>query len=128
MIDSNHDLPVVRQSQILELARSTAYYTPKQTSPEDLALMRRMDELHLEFPFAGSRMLRDLLRNEGQPVGRKRIRRLMRQMGIEALYRKPNTSRRHPAHPVYPYLLRNLSIDRPNHVWATDISVPQQAA
>ena len=122
MIDRNHDLPVIRQCQILELARSTAYYTPKPTSPADLALMCRMDELHLEFPFAGSRMLRDLLRNEGQPVGRKRIRRLMRQMGIEALYRKPNTSRRHAAHPIYPYLLRNLSIERPNHVWATDIT------
>ena len=122
MIDRNHDLPVVRQCQILALARSTAYYTPKPTSTEELALMRRMDELHLEFPFAGSRMLRDLLRNEGQPVGRKRIRRLMRQMGIEALYRKPNTSRRHAAHPIYPYLLRNLSIERPNHVWATDIT------
>ena len=84
--------------------------------------MRWMDELHLEFPFAGSRMLRDLLRNEGQPVGRKRIRRLMREMGIEALYRKPNTSRRHAAHPIYPYLLRNLSIERSNHVWATDIT------
>ena len=122
MIDRNHDLPVVRQCEILELARSTAYYTPKPTSPEDLALMRRMDELHLEYPFAGSRMLRDLIRNEGQPVGRQRIRRLMRQMGIEALYRKPNTSRWHAAHPVYPYLLRNLSIERPNHVWATDIT------
>lgn len=122
MIDRNHDLPVVRQCQILELARSTAYYTPKPTSAADLALMRRMDELHLELPFAGSRMLRDLLRNEGQPVGRKRIRRLMRQMGIEALYRKPNTSRRHAAHPIYPYLLRNLSIERSNHVWATDIT------
>jgi len=122
MIDRNHDLPVVRQCQILALARSTAYYTPKPTSTEELALMRRMDELHLEFPFAGSRMLRDLLRNEGQPVGRKRIRRLMRQMGIEALYRKPNTSRRHAAHPVYPYLLRHLSIERSNYVWATDIT------
>ena len=122
MIDRNHDLPVVRQCQILELARSTAYYTPKPTSAEDLALMRRMDELHLDYPFAGSRMLRDLLNNEGQPVGRQRIRRLMRQMGIEALYRKPNTSRRHAAHPVYPYLLRNLSIERSNHVWATDIT------
>ena len=98
MIDRNHDLPVVRQCQILELARSTAYYTPKPTSPEDLALMRRMDELHLDFPFAGSRMLRDLLRNEGQSIGRKRIRRLMRQMGIEALYRKPNTSRLRALH------------------------------
>ncbi len=122
MIDHNHDLPVVRQCKILELARSTAYYTPKPTSSEDLALMRRMDELHLEFPFAGSRMLRDLLRNKGQPVGRKGIRRLMKQMGIEALNRKPNTSRRHAAHPIYPYLLRNLSIERPNHVWATDIT------
>jgi len=84
--------------------------------------MRRMDALHLEHPFAGSRMLRDLLRNEGQPVGRKRIRRLMKQMGIEALYRKPNTSRRLAAHPVYPYLLRHLSIERSNHVWATDIT------
>ena len=122
MIDRNHDLPVVRQCQILELARSTAYYTPKPTSPDDLALMRRIDELHLEYPFAGSRMLRDLLRNEERPVGRKRVRRLMRQIGIEALYRKPNTSRRHAAHPIYPYLLRNLSIERPNHVWATDIT------
>jgi len=122
MIDRNHDLPVVRQCEILELARSTAYYMPKPTSSEDLALMCRMDELHLKYPFAGTRMLRDLLRNEGQPVGRKRIRRLMKQMGIEALYRKPNTSRRHAAHPIYPYLLRNLSIERPNHVWATDIT------
>ena len=84
--------------------------------------MRRMDELHLDYPFAGSRMLRDLLRNEGRPIGRKRVRRLMRQMGIEALYRKPNTSRRHAAHPIYPYLLRHLSIERSNHVWATDIT------
>ena len=84
--------------------------------------MRRMDELHRDYPFAGSRMLRDLLRNEGRPVGRKRIRRLMRQMGIEALYRKPNTSRRHAAHPIYPYRLRNLNIERPNHVWASDIT------
>ena len=122
MIDRTHNLPVVRQCEILELARSTAYYTPKPTSAEDLALMRRIDELHLEYPFAGSRMLRDLLRNEGQAVGRKRVRRLMRQMGIEALYRKPNTSRQHAAHPIYPYLLRNLSIERPNHVWATDIT------
>ena len=122
MIDRTHKLPVVRQCEILELARSTAYYTPKPTSAEDLALMRRIDELHLEYPFAGSRMLRDLLRNEGKLVGRKRVRRLMQQMGIEALYRKPNTSRQHAAHPIYPYLLRNLSIERPNHVWATDIT------
>ena len=122
MIDRTHNLPVVRQCEILQLARSPAYYTPKPTSLEDLVLMRRIDALHLDYPFAGSRMLRDLLRNEGRSVGRKRVRRLMQQMGIEALYRKPNTSRRHAAHPIYPYLLRNLSIDRPNHVWATDIT------
>ena len=122
MIDRTHKLPVVRQCEILELARSTAYYTAKPISPEDLALMRRIDELHLNYPFAGSRMLRDLLRNEGRLVGRRRVRRLMQKMGIEALYRKPNTSRRHAAHPIYPYLLRQLSIERPNHVWATDIT------
>lgn len=122
MIDRSHDLPVTRQCQILELARSTAYYEPVPTSPEDLALMRRMDELHLDYPFAGSRMLRDLLRAEGHRIGRKHVRTLMRKMGIEALYRKPNTSKRHAAHPVYPYLLRGLTIDRPNQVWATDIT------
>ena len=122
MIDRTHALPVVRQCRILELARCTAYYAPQPTSPEDLALMRRIDELHLESPFAGSRMLRDLLRRAGQHIGRKHVGTLMKKMGIEALYRKPNTSRRHPAHPVYPYLLRNLAIERPNQVWATDIT------
>ena len=102
MIDRTHNLSVVRQCEILQLARSTAYYTPKPTSPEDLAPMRRIDELHLKYPFAGSRMLRDLLRNEGRPVGRKRVRRLMRRTGIQALYRKPNTSRRHAAPRVIP--------------------------
>lgn len=122
MIDRTHDLPVVRQCQILRLARSTAYYTPEPTSPADLAMMRRIDELHLEYPFAGSRMLRDLLKQEGYPIGRQHVRTLMKKMGIEALYRKPNTSRRHAAHPIYPYLLRHLKIDRPNQVWATDIT------
>jgi putative transposase len=122
MIDRTHELPVTRQCQILELARSTAYYAPQATSSADLALMRRIDELHLEYPFAGSRMLRDMLRREDQQIGRKHVRTLMRKMGIEALYRKPNTSRRHAAHPVYPYLLRELKIDRPNQVWATDIT------
>ncbi len=122
MIDRTHDLPVVRQCQILNLARSTAYYTPQPTSDGDLQLMRRIDELHLEYPFAGSRMLRDMLRREGQQIGRKRVRSLMKKMGIEALYRKPNTSQRHAAHPVYPYLLRDLKIDRSNQVWATDIT------
>jgi putative transposase len=122
MIDRTHDLPVTRQCQILKLARSTAYYRPQSTSGTDLLLMRRIDELHLEYPFAGSRMLRDMLRREGQQIGRKHVRTLMKKMGIEALYRKPNTSQRHAAHPIYPYLLRNLKIDRSNQVWATDIT------
>jgi putative transposase len=122
MIDRTHDLPVTRQCQILELARSTAYYQKRPVSPEDLALMRRIDELHMDYPFAGARMLRDFLRQEGHRVGRRRVTRLMQIMGIEALYRKPNTSKKHPAHPVYPYLLRGLKIERPNQVWATDIT------
>ena len=120
MIDRTHDLPVIRQCQILQLARSTAYYTLAPVAPADLALMRRIDELHPDYPFAGSRMLRDMLRQEGQAIGRKHVSTLMKKMGIEALYRKPNTSRRHAAHPIYPYLLRNLKIDRPNQVWATE--------
>ena len=127
MIDRTAELPVTRQCQILALARSTAYYTPQPVPEADLALMRRMDELHLDLPFAGSRMLRDLLRLEGHSVSRKRIARLMRLMGIEALYRKRNTSRRHPAHAIYKYLLRDLTIDRPNQVWAMDITyIPMQ--
>ena len=124
MIDRSHDLPVTRQCQILRLARSTAYYqpNPRTESADELALMRRIDELHLEHPFAGARMLRDMLRREGHPVSRKQVGRLMKKMGIEALYRKPNLSRKHPEHPIYPYLLRNLKIDRPNQVWATDIT------
>ena len=122
MIDRTHKLPVVRQCQLLQLARSSAYYTPQPATPEDLVLMRRMDELHLEHPFAGSRMLRDMLRLEGRNIGRKHVSTLMKKMGIEALYRKPNTSRRHAAHPIHPYLLRDLKIDRPNQVWATDIT------
>jgi len=122
MIDRNHDLPIVRQCQALGLARSTAYYSPKPVSPEDLALMRRIDELHLQHPFAGARMLRDLLGQEGQRIGRKRVAGLMAKMGIEALYRKPNTSRRKAGDQIYPYLLRELTIDRPNQVWATDIT------
>ena len=122
MIDRKHDLPIVRQCEILRLSRSTAYYAPEPTSPSDLALMRRIDELHLEHPFAGSRMLRDLLRLEGQQVGRKHVRTLMKKMGVEAIYRKPNLSKRHDAHLIYPYLLRDLVIDRPNQAWATDIT------
>ena len=122
MIDRSHDLPVVRQCRVLGIARSTAYYTPEPVSPEDLALMRWIDELHLEFPFAGSRMLRDLLRHDGHAIGRKRVQTLMNKMGVEAIYRKPNTSQRHAKHPIYPYLLRNRVIDRANQVWATDIT------
>ena len=122
MIDREHKLPIIRQCEILRLARSTAYYTPEPTSPADLGLMRRIDELHLEHPFAGSRMLRDLLRLEGQQVGRKHVRTLMRKMGVEAIYRKPNLSKRHDSHLIYPYLLRDLAINRPNQVWATDIT------
>ena len=122
MIEPDHRLPVVRQAQLLELSRSSVYYLPRPTSSEDLALMRRIDELHLEHPFAGSRMMRDLLKGEGHFIGRKHVATLMRTMGIEALYQKPNTSRRHAAHPIYPYLLRKLLIERPNHVWAMDIT------
>jgi len=98
------------------------YYQPVPVSAADLRLMRRLDELHLELPFAGSRMLRDLLAQDGHLIGRRHVVTLMRRMGIEALYRRANTSRRHPAHPVFPYLLRGLSIDRPNQVWAADIT------
>jgi len=120
MIDPTHELPIVRQAQLLELSRASVYYLPQPTPESELALMRRIDELHLEHPFAGARMLRDLLRHEGWSVGRKHVATLMRRMGVEALYRKANTSRRHAAHPVYPYLLRGWTIDTPNQVWAMD--------
>ncbi len=124
MIDREHKLPVVRQCELLGLARSTAYYEPLPVSEADLTLMRRIDELHLRWPFLGSRRLRDLLQTEGFPVGRKHVAALMRKMGIATLYRKPRTSTpgSGPAHRIYPYLLRNLVIDTPNQVWATDIT------
>ena len=122
MIDRTHALPILRQCQTLALARSTAYYQPKPVSAKDLALMRRIDELHLECPFAGARMLSTMLTCEGRPVGRRRVATRMKRMGIHALYCKPNTSARHPAHRVYPYLLRHLAITRSNHVWAADIT------
>lgn len=122
MIDHSHELPVTRQAQLLDVARSSVYYLPQPTSATDLGLMRRIDELHLEHPFAGARMLRDLLRLEGHRVGRKHVGTLMARMGIEALYRKPNTSRRHPGHSIYPYLLRDRAIERANDVWAMDIT------
>ena len=122
MIDDTHDLPICRQAELLEVSRSNVYYLPKPTSEADLAVMRRIDELHLNYPFAGARMLRDMLNREGIRIGRKHVSTLMGKMGIAAIYRKRNTSAPHPKHPVYPYLLKNLTIDRPNHVWATDIT------
>ena len=122
MIDRTHPLPITRQAELLRISRGSVYYLPRSASEADLTLMRRLDALHLEHPFAGARMLRDLLRQEGPAVGRKHVATLMRKMGIEALYRRPNTSRKHPQHAVYPYLLRHLPITRPNQVWAMDIT------
>jgi len=122
MIDREHELPLVRQAVLVGLSRGAIYYEPRPLPEADLQLMRRMDELHLEHPFAGSRMLRDLLNREGHDVGRRHVATLMRRMGIEAIYRKKNTSRAHPGHRVYPYLLRKLAVDRPNQVWASDIT------
>ena len=127
MIEPSHALPVIRQCTLLDLSRSSVYYTPQPVSASDLALMRRIDELHLNYPFAGARMLRDFLNQEGVTVGRRHVATLMKKMGIEALYRRPNTSRKHPQSPVFPYLLRNLDITRSNHVWAMDITyIPMQ--
>ena len=122
MIDRNHDLSISRQAQILGISRGSVYYLPRPTPAADLALMRRIDELHLDYPFAGSRMLQGLLNADGHDVGRLHVRTLMRKMGIEAIYRRANTSKPAPGHKVYPYLLKNLAITRPNQVWAMDIS------
>jgi len=122
MISQEHPLPVTRQCQLLALPRSSVYYTPQPVSAGDLALMRQLDELHLEYPFAGSRLLRDLLRLRGGRIGRKHVATLMRRMGIEALIRRKSTSRPAPGHQIYPYLLRNVTVERPNQVWALDIT------
>jgi putative transposase len=122
MIDRGHDLPLVRQADLLRLSRSTLYYEPRPVPAAELAIMRRIDELHLDYPFAGSRMLRDLLRGEGIAIGRERVAAMMRRMGLEALYRRPNTSKPADGHKVYPYLLRGLPVERPNQVWAMDIT------
>jgi len=116
------DVPVVNQCRLLKIARSTLYYRPVPVSSDDLAVMRRMDELHLAWPFYGSRRMAAVLRREGWAMNRKRAKRLMKTMGIEAIYQKPNTSKGHPDHKVYPYLLRGLTIDRPNQVWCADIT------
>ena len=122
MIDRSHALPVTRQARELGISRGSVYYLPRPTSVADLAIMRRLDELHMDFPFAGSRMLRDLLAAEGVKVGRLHVSTLMKKMAIEAIYRRPNTSKPAPGHKVYPYLLRKLAVTRPNQVWATDIT------
>jgi putative transposase len=122
MIDSSHELPVTRQAKLLGISRGSLYYEPRAVSVADLAIMRRIDELHVDHPFAGSRMLRDLLVGEGIVIGRRHVATLMKGMAIEALYRRPNTSRPAPGHKIYPYLLRGLAIDRPNQVWAMDIT------
>jgi putative transposase len=122
MIDRDHELPVSRQCAVLGISRGSVYYEPVAVSLSDLALMRRLDELHLEHPHAGSRMLRDLLAAEGSKVGRRHVRTLMERMGIEAIYRRPRTSKPAPGHKIYPYLLRGLTIDRANQVWASDIT------
>jgi putative transposase len=122
MIDRSHALPITKQAKALGISRGSVYYRPRRVLAADLAIMRRMDELHLEFPFAGSRMLRDLLNQEGIGIGRRHVATLMKRMGIEAIYRKPNTSKPAPGHKIYPYLLRGMKVDRPNQVWAMDIT------
>jgi putative transposase len=122
MIERSHDLPLARQAALRRLSRSQLYYEPRPVPAAELAIMRRIDALHLDYPFAGSRMLRDLLRGEGVVIGRELVRTMMRWMCIEALYRRPGTSKPAPGHKIYPYLLRGLAIERPNQVWAMDIT------
>ena len=116
MIDRTHKLSVARQAELLGFSRSSVYYSPRPVSDGDLALMHRIDELHLEYPFAGSRMLQGLLKAEGLQTGQLHVATLMKKMGIEAIYRRPNTSEPVPAHKIYPYLLRKLAVIRPNQV------------
>jgi putative transposase len=122
MIDREHDLPIAKQAKVLCISRGSVYYLPRSVSETDLKMMRRIDELHLEFPFAGSRMLRGLLAAEGSRSGRRHVKTLMKRMGIEALYRRPRTTKPEPGHKIYPYLLRGMAITRPNQVWAMDIT------
>jgi putative transposase len=127
MIDPEHALPISKQAEELQVSRFTVYYHPRPISDADLFLMRRIDELHLNYPIAGSCMLRDMLSQQGPEVGRRHVRTLMRRMAIETLYRKPNTSKPAPGHRIYPYLLRGLAITRPNQVWAMDITYSPMA-
>ncbi len=122
MIDRGHDLPIAKQAEVLRISRGSVYYLPRPVPATDLEVMRRLDRLHLEFPFAGSRMLRGLLAAEGCKIGRRHVKTLMQRMAIEALYRRPRTTKPAPGHKIYPYLLRGLEITRPNQVWAMDIT------
>ena len=122
MIDHSHVLSLSGQVKALGISRGSVYYLAQPVSGADLAVMRRIDELHLNYPFAGSRMLQGFLIREGFEIGRLHVRTLMKRMGIEAIYRRPNTSKPAPGHKIYPYLLRNLIVDRPNQVWAMDIT------
>lgn len=122
MIDRTHALPITRPAVALGVSRGSVYDVPRPVADADLALMRRLDARHLEFPYAGARLLRRLFRREGVPVGRRHIATLMRRMAITAIAPQPGTSRRHRAHPVFPYLLRGRAISQPHHVWAMDIT------
>ena len=122
MIDRGHELPLTRQAALLKLSRGSLYYTARPVTPADLTVMRRIDELHLDYPFAGSRMLRDLLRGEGVVIGRDRVVSMMRRMRIETIYCRPNTSKPSPGHKIYPYLLRDVTVEKANQVWAMDIT------
>ena len=128
MIERGSEVPVRRQAELLGLSRSSVYYTPRPVSERDLVLMRRIDELHLELPFYGSRKLAEQLQREGHDVGRRHVATLMRRMGIEALYRRPWTSLPTRGAAIFPYLLAGRAIERPNQVWGCAIVVPQQAA
>ncbi len=122
MIAREHDLSITKQAKALNISRGSVYYLPRPVSAADLALMRRIDELHLEFPFAGSRLLRDLLSAEGSKIGRRHVKTLMRRMGIEAIYCRPRTTKPEPGHKIYPYLLRGVAVTRANQAWAMDIT------
>jgi putative transposase len=122
MTDRDHNLSLARQAELLGISRGSLYYEPRPVCEDDLRLMRRIDELHMEYPFAGSRMMKGLLRQEGFTAGRLRVATCMKRMGIQALYRRPNTSKPAPGHKVFPYLLRRLAVTRPNQVWAMDIT------
>jgi putative transposase len=123
MIDPKHpNLSIVRQCELVGLARSSWYYEPAGESAQTLALKALIDQIFTEAPYFGSRKMTEMLRRQGHAVNRKRVRRLMREMGLEAIWQRPNTSKPHPENRIYPYLLRGLSIDRPNQVWCADVT------